>query len=92
MRSHDATTVHLRDDPRLGERASTEGDRSANPARVAASRLVVDRRGRRLLLRHGSRGGIVVVPNQPGETLPPDTLKAVLDQAGLSIQEFRDLL
>jgi predicted RNA binding protein YcfA (HicA-like mRNA interferase family) len=52
----------------------------------------VDRYGRHIVLRHPDRSGIVVVPNHPGETLPPGTLKAVLDQAGLTVQAFRDLL
>lgn len=52
----------------------------------------VDRHGRHAILRHASRGGIVVVPNHPGESLPPGTLKAILEQAGLTAEEFRDLL
>jgi predicted RNA binding protein YcfA (HicA-like mRNA interferase family) len=53
---------------------------------------VVDRHGRHVILRHSGRPGIVVVPNHPRETLPAGTLKAVLDQAGLTVQQFRDLL
>ncbi|HEY7059947.1 MAG TPA: type II toxin-antitoxin system HicA family toxin [Chloroflexota bacterium] len=52
----------------------------------------VDRHGRHTILRHPRRGGIVVVPNHPGESLPPGTLKAILEQAGLTIQAFRELL
>jgi predicted RNA binding protein YcfA (HicA-like mRNA interferase family) len=43
-------------------------------------------------LRHPSWSGIVVVPNHPGEPLPPGTLKAILEQAHLTIEEFRALL
>lgn len=32
-----------------------------------------------------------VVPNHPGVDLPKGTLKAIIDQAGLSIDEFIDL-
>ena len=40
----------------------------------------------------GSDEPIVVVPNHPGETLPPGTLRSILEQAGLSIEAFRTLL
>lgn len=32
-----------------------------------------------------------VVPNHPGVDVPRGTLKAIIEQAGLSIEEFNDL-
>ena len=32
-----------------------------------------------------------VVPNHPGRDIPKGTLRAIIDQAGLSIQEFVNL-
>ncbi|TDA69682.1 MAG: type II toxin-antitoxin system HicA family toxin [Clostridia bacterium] len=42
------------------------------------------------LYRRGS--GLVTVPVHPKETLPPKTLKSILKQAGLTIDQLLDLL
>ena len=49
--------------------------------------------GSHVFLRHPDRSGMrVTVPVHPGETIKPKTLESILDQAGLSVDEFRDLL
>jgi predicted RNA binding protein YcfA (HicA-like mRNA interferase family) len=42
--------------------------------------------------RHPSRGGLVTVPVHAGQTLPVWLVKSILRQAGLTDDEFRDLL
>jgi predicted RNA binding protein YcfA (HicA-like mRNA interferase family) len=49
--------------------------------------------GSHVVLRHGDRPGRrVTVAVHAGETLKPKTLSSILDQAGLSIDAFRELL
>lgn len=43
-------------------------------------------------LTHLDRPGRVTVPVHAGETLKPKTLAAILDQAGLSVDDLRDAL
>jgi antitoxin HicB len=40
----------------------------------------------------GNDGARVVVPVHAGATIPPGTLQSILDQAGLAVDEFRDLV
>lgn len=42
-------------------------------------------------MRQPTKLGIVVIPTHPG-TLPPGTLRSILQQAGLTIGEFSELL
>jgi predicted RNA binding protein YcfA (HicA-like mRNA interferase family) len=44
------------------------------------------------ILTHRDRGGRVDIPRHPSQTLKPKTLQSILDQAGLSPDELRDLL
>jgi len=44
---------------------------------------VVRMRGSHRVLHHASKPGIVVVPGNPGDDIPPGTLKAILKQAQL---------
>lgn len=85
----------------MAEQHSGAGRVSERLPRVTGARTLralqragwyVDRHGRHIILRHPSWSGIVVVPNHPGEPLPPGTLKAILEQAHLTIEEFRALL
>jgi predicted RNA binding protein YcfA (HicA-like mRNA interferase family) len=58
----------------------------------ALSRLgwvVVAQRGSHVQLRHPDRGGRVTVPMHAGETIDPALLRSVLNQAGLTAEEFR---
>ena len=48
--------------------------------------------GSHQILTHGERGGRLVLPRHPTQTLKPKTLRSILDQAGLSVEEFRALL
>lgn len=48
--------------------------------------------GSHLLLRHRDQPGTVVVPVHARKTIKPRTLQNILDQAGLSVDELRDLL
>lgn len=54
----------------------------------------VDRtRGSHRILVHPERpGATVTVPIHTGEVLKPKTLSSILDQAGLSVEAFIDLL
>ena len=50
-------------------------------------------RGSHHVLVHPSRPGVTVtVPVHAGENLKPKTLSAILDQAGLTVDEFVKLL
>lgn len=53
---------------------------------------VVRQRGSHRSLRHASRSGTVVVAVHAGEIVKPKTLQSILDQAGLSVDELRELL
>jgi len=44
------------------------------------------------LLTHRDKGGRVTLSRHWTETLKPKTLQSILDQAGLTIDEFRELL
>jgi predicted RNA binding protein YcfA (HicA-like mRNA interferase family) len=44
------------------------------------------------VLRHADKPGRVVVPLHAGETLYPKTLLSILDDAGLTADDFRELL
>jgi predicted RNA binding protein YcfA (HicA-like mRNA interferase family) len=43
-------------------------------------------------LTHSAKPGIVVLALHRGITIPPGTLKGIIDQAGLTVDEFRALL
>ena len=49
-------------------------------------------RGSHLHLRRASDGRRVTVPVHKGRTVPLGTLRAILRDAGISVEEFRDLL
>ena len=49
-------------------------------------------RGSHHYLLKPDKSGLVTVPVSPGEVLPPKTLQSILQQAGLSVAEFIDLL
>jgi len=44
------------------------------------------------ILRHPTKSGYVAVPRHHTKTLKVKTLRAILDQAGLTTEEFLDLL
>ena len=48
--------------------------------------------GSHLFLRHPSRPGTAIVPIHARVVIKPKTLQSILDQAGLSVDELRDLL
>ncbi|MEX2158814.1 MAG: type II toxin-antitoxin system HicA family toxin [Dehalococcoidia bacterium] len=50
------------------------------------------RRGSHLYLRHPDRPGQVTVPMHRRRDVLPKTLASILDQAGLSNEEFQELL
>jgi predicted RNA binding protein YcfA (HicA-like mRNA interferase family) len=52
----------------------------------------VRRRGSHVVLDHPTKPGIVVVPVHAGKVLAIGTLNAILDQAGLSVDDLRRLL
>jgi predicted RNA binding protein YcfA (HicA-like mRNA interferase family) len=44
------------------------------------------------ILTHRERGGRVDIPRHPAQTLKPKTLQSIIDQAGLTADQLRDLL
>ncbi len=49
--------------------------------------------GSHLFLRHADRPGMRVdIPIHPGKTLKPKTLGRIIESAGLTVEEFIDLL
>lgn len=54
---------------------------------------VVERQsGSHAQLRHSTKPGLVTVPRHAGVILSPKTLASILEQAGLTADELRDLL
>jgi predicted RNA binding protein YcfA (HicA-like mRNA interferase family) len=53
---------------------------------------IVRQRGSHATLVHSARRGTVTVPRHSGMIIKPKTLATILDQAGLSHDEFRALL
>lgn len=51
--------------------------------------VVVAQRGSHVQLRHPDRGGRVTVPMHAGETIGPALWRSVLNQTGLTAEEFR---
>jgi predicted RNA binding protein YcfA (HicA-like mRNA interferase family) len=49
---------------------------------------VIRQRGSHVALRHAGRGVTVFVPVHAGEPLATGTLRAVLRQGGVSVEEF----
>ena len=53
---------------------------------------VVHVRGSHHYLRKEGASKLVVVPVHRGSVIPPGTLKSILRQAGLTVEEFTDFL
>ena len=51
-----------------------------------------DQTGSHIILRHPERPGRAVVPFHRGKVVPPKTLTNILREAGLTVDELRDLL
>ena len=50
-------------------------------------------KGAHIVLKHADKpGGRVILSMHPGETLLPETIASILEQAGLTVEEFIDLL
>jgi predicted RNA binding protein YcfA (HicA-like mRNA interferase family) len=54
--------------------------------------VVVVQKGSHAQLKHPSRGGRVTVPLHAGETIGPGLLRSILNQAGVSVEEFKAVL
>jgi predicted RNA binding protein YcfA (HicA-like mRNA interferase family) len=54
--------------------------------------VVVAQRGSHAQLKHPVRGGRVTVPLHAGETMGPGLLRPILNQAGLTPDDLRDVL
>ena len=52
----------------------------------------VERTTNHVILRHPTKPGGVSVPNLPSATVKEGTLRGILTQAGLSAEQFRELL
>jgi predicted RNA binding protein YcfA (HicA-like mRNA interferase family) len=48
--------------------------------------------GSHIHLKHAEKAGRVTIPTHAGEILKPKTLASILEQAGLTVEEFRKLL
>ncbi|MBI4322196.1 MAG: type II toxin-antitoxin system HicA family toxin [Chloroflexi bacterium] len=48
--------------------------------------------GSHIVLKHPVKGGRVVVANHPGVTVKPGILQGILGDAGISVDELRELL
>lgn len=57
-----------------------------------AGYVPVHSRGSHHYLYHAEKDCLVTVPVHSGETLAPKTLKSILSQAGISVEEFVPLL
>ena len=53
---------------------------------------VVGIRGSHHYLHHAERGTIITVPVHSGKILAPKTLQTIISQAGISQDDFRELL
>ena len=53
---------------------------------------IVVQRGSHLQLRHPDRGGRVTVPVHAGRVLGPGLLQAILKQAGIGVDELREVV
>ncbi len=49
-------------------------------------------KGSHRIFAHPSTGQVVVVPVDKGKDIPPATLRSILKQANLEVEEFLDLL
>ncbi len=69
---------------------------TANEVLAALQRAgwYVSRQGKssHVILRHGTRPGVVPVPMHAGNVVKAGTLNSMLKQAGLTVEEFRRLL
>ncbi len=54
--------------------------------------VVVVQKGSHAQLKHPSRSGRVTVPRHAGETIGPGLLRSVLNQASVTVDEFRAVL
>lgn len=59
---------------------------------TCAGLKVVHVRGSHHYLRKEGASKLVVVPVHGGSVIPPGTLKSILRQAGLTVEEFTDIL
>ena len=53
---------------------------------------VVRQTGSHAQLRHAERAGLLAVPQHRGRPLPPGTLHNIPEHAGLTAEEFRELV
>ena len=54
--------------------------------------VVVVQKGSHAQLKHPRRGGRVTLPLHKGETIGPGLLRSILNQAGITVDEFRSVL
>ena len=75
-----------------GQRMPRSTADKAMAARSRAGWKPVRTTGSHHHLRHPDHPGLVTVPRHAGDILYPKLLKGILDQAGLTVDEFRELL
>ncbi|MBI2864094.1 MAG: type II toxin-antitoxin system HicA family toxin [Chloroflexi bacterium] len=74
--------------PRLPRITAAELQRALRRAGWTVNRQT----GAHQFLRHPTRSGTVVVPFHAGKIIKPKTLQNILQQAGLTVDELRNLL
>lgn len=62
------------------------------PALLRAGWLLKREGGNHQILTHRDPGGRVVIPRHATQTLKPKTLRSILDQASMTVDDFRHLL
>ena len=54
--------------------------------------IITGQKGSHVKLRHRISRQRVIVPCHAGKIIPPKTLKSILEDAGLNVEEFKKLL
>jgi predicted RNA binding protein YcfA (HicA-like mRNA interferase family) len=61
-------------------------------AALLSAGFEIDREGSHTILVHPERQQLVAVPRHGGRDVPPGTLRRILAQAGMTVEEFQRLL
>ena len=66
--------------------------KEALTALISTGFTLVKVRGSHHYLLNPTKAGLVTIPVHSGEIVPPKTLRSILQQAGLTVDEFIELL
>jgi len=76
----------------MGDLPQVSGDRIVRALKRAGWFEAAGGSGSHRKLRHHSRSGTVVVAVHGGKPVPGGTLRGILDDAGMSVAQFKELL